>query len=71
MEYFRYYWSVRRYWSIMERKTGLAEPRRRMHAVQPAIKIIEVIKSRRREYHPKTPMVTWLAHVVLLTNLKL
>jgi hypothetical protein len=45
--------------------------RKRMHAAKPAIKMIDVSRSRRREYHPKTPMVIWLAFVVLLTKLKL
>ena len=60
-----------KYYSIIERKTGLAVVRKRMHAAQPAIKMIDVSRSRRREYHPKTPMVIWLAFVVLLTKLKL
>ena len=46
-----------KYCNIIERKTGLAVLRKRMHAAHPAIKMIDVSRSRRREYQPKTPMV--------------
>lgn len=44
---------------------------KRMTAEHDAIKISAVSMSRRREYHPKTPMVTWFAFVVLFTRAKL
>lgn len=50
-------YKVSKYCNIMERRTGSAVPRNKMHEAQPATRTMEISMSRRKEYHPKTPVV--------------
>ena len=55
--YLRKDWRVSKYYSIIERKIGFEVLLRSMQAEQPEIRISDVSKSKRSEYHPKHPIV--------------